>query len=202
MLEGAWRTEQPLPETAAPRARRRGRTWAERARLTTAAVLFAALTVFVMQESVRGFEARGVSMEPTVHDGDTIFVNRLAYAQVDFGVLDWAPGIDPDARWASPSRGDVIVFHSPIGGSDLIKRVVGLPGEHVEIERGRVVVDGRQLIEPYVHEAETACRGTCAWDVPEGHYFVLGDNRRDSRDSREGWMVPEGSIVGEKLVSY
>ena len=94
------------------------------------------------------------------------------------------------------------MFHSPIGGSDLIKRVIGLPGERVEIERGRVIVDGRQLIEPYVQGAETHCGGDCTWDVPEGYYFVLGDNRRDSRDSREGWMVPADSIVGKKLFSY
>jgi signal peptidase I len=194
-----WRIE-PGQAIAAPRPSRR-ENWYARARFATTVAIAMSLAVLAVQSSVKGFEAHGVSMEPGLHDGDHIFVNRLAYSQVDLGILDWSPVADPSARWSYPSRGDIIVFKAPIGGSALVKRVIGLPHEYVEITRGRVIVDGRELIEPYV-TTPTGCGSVCSWDIPAGYYLVLGDNRADSRDSREGWTVPVANIIGKKLLTY
>jgi signal peptidase I len=195
----AWRTETGQA-IEAPRPSRR-ENWYARARFAATVAIALPLAVLAVQASVKGFETHGVSMEPTLHDGGRIFVNRLAYSQVDFGLFDWAPVADPSARWAYPSRGDIIIFKAPDGGDALVKRVIGLPHEHVEITRGRVIVDGRELIEPYV-ATPTGCGSVCSWDVPAGYYFVLGDNRADSRDSREGWTVPGANIIGKKLLTY
>ena len=194
-----WRIE-PGQAIAAPRPSRREK-WYARAWFAATVAIALPLAILAIQASVKGFEARGVSMEPALHDGDHIFVNRLAYSQVDFGLLDWSPVADPSSRWAYPSRGDIIVFKAPVDDSDLVKRVIALPGEHVEITRGLVIVNERELTEPYT-AGPTTCGGVCAWDVPDGEYFVLGDNRANSRDSREGWTVPGANIIGKKLLTY
>ena len=142
-----------------------------------------------------------MSMAPTVVDGDRMLVNRLAYSQVDLGILDGLPLVDPGSHWQTPERGDIIVFDSPVFGVILIKRVIGLPGEQVAIRDGAVYVQGRELDEPYAR-GPTRCRGDCEWTVPDDEYFVMGDNRTGSRDSRQGWTVPIGDILGEKLISY
>lgn len=175
---------------------------APKLKIAAGALVIVAISLFCLQASLKGFDAHGVSMEPTLHEGDNIIVNRLAYSQVDFGLLDWAPVIDPSARWNYPSRGDIVVFKSPIEDKELVKRVIGLPGETVIIVNGNVRIGDAELIEPYA-KGETTCReDICTWAIPESHYFVLGDNRQDSRDSREGWTVPIQNIEGEKLFAY
>jgi signal peptidase I len=195
-----FRWRMPEVEISAPTVEQAER-WAPRFKLAALVLVVVALSLLTLQMSVKGFEARGVSMEPTLHEGDRIIVNRLAYSQVDFGLLDWAPVIDPGGHWNTPSRGDIVVFKSPADGKELVKRVIGLPGETVEIKRGHVFVGDKELIEPYANGA-TECYDECVFTVPDGHYFVLGDNRGDSRDSREGWTVPLGNIDGQKLVTY
>ncbi len=175
--------------------------WASRVRLGIAVLVAASLTLLALQGSVKGFKADGVSMEPALHDGDHIVVNRLAYAQKDFGLLDWAPLLDPSSRWAEPERGDVIVFRSPVDGRELVKRVIGLPGETVTIDQQFIYINDVIMIDPWAANP-TSCAGDCTWSVPDGEYFVLGDNRQDSRDSREGWTVPIGNIAGKKLLTY
>jgi signal peptidase I len=124
-------------------------------------------------------------MEPAFHDGERLVVNKLAY------------------KIASPGRGDIIVFRSHEYHYDLIKRVVGLPGETVEIDAnaGQVSIDGLPLDEPYV-SGPTTCLRTCAWTVAPDSYFVMGDNRDRSRDSREGWFVDRDDIIGKALIAY
>jgi signal peptidase I len=140
-------------------------------------------------------------MEPTLHDGDIVIVNKIAYAQVDLGLLDWAPLIDPSTRVNKPSRGDIVIFKSPTEDKELVKRVVGMPGDFVVITDGRVYINRERLDEPYALGV-TECRGPCNWRVPDNHYFVLGDNRENSLDSREGWTVPLEEIDGQKLFAY
>jgi signal peptidase I len=175
--------------------------WARRLRVVVALLVLAALTLLAVQGSVRGLTAEGVSMEPTVHNGDRLIVNRLSYAHLDLGLLNWLPLIDIDARWARPGRGDVIIFHSPVEDRDLLKRVVGMPGETVTITDDGVSIDGLQLYEPYA-VGRTECAEACEWTVPSDSYFVLGDNRENSLDSRGGWFVPMDNIAGKELLRY
>ena len=100
---------------------------------------------------------------------------------------------------AAPQRGDIIVFRSPTNvNRDFIKRIIGVPGDVVEIDQATetVKVNGEAIDEPYI-AGRTVCRSTCGpWVVPKRAYFVLGDNRQNSTDSRRGWFVPEENILG------
>ena len=130
------------------------------------------------------------SMVPTLMVQDRLMVNKLAY---DFG---------------APGRGDIVLFENQQGEEDpLIKRVVGMPGETLELRDGRVFVDGEPLDEPYLRR-ETCVRlipKTCSFgpvEVPEGEYFMMGDNRANSVDSRYFGPVPEDDVIGEALLRF
>ncbi len=124
----------------------------------------------------------GYSMNPSLENGEYILVNKLAY------------------KLGAPSRGDIIVFSYPHDPSqDLIKRVIGLPGDTVVVENGRVLVNGLQLEEPYIASAPFY-NGT--WQVDEGSLFVLGDNRNESKDSHEWGLLPMDNVIGKAVVIY
>jgi signal peptidase I len=124
----------------------------------------------------------GLSMVPTLQNGEFVLVNRLAY------------------RLGSPTRGDIIVFRSVNQPDlDLIKRVIGTPGDEVTIGDSRVVVNGVALIEPYIN-AEPRYSGH--WTVPPGYLFVLGDNRNDSSDSHAWGLLPIGNVIGKAVMIY
>lgn len=143
-----------------------------------------ALTASVL---VANYQIEGAAMEPTLQHSEYVLVNKRSYL---FG---------------SPGRGDIIVFHSPTNvNRDFIKRIIGVPGDVVEInsETGAVKVDGQVIDEPYISR-RTTCLTSCGpWVVPEEAYFVLGDNRPNSSDSRQGWFVPEENIVGTVWLRY
>ena len=171
--------------------------------LIFAGTLAASVIGLLFALSFRSFEAQGSSMEPDLSAGDNLLVARVAYEEIDFGLLNWLPLYDSsDLRWGSPGRGDVIVFDSPVRDQQLVKRVIGLPGDTVRIKGGRVYINDEKLDEPYAQQP-TACLQTCG-DVliGDGHYFVLGDNRAESIDSRQGWTVARGDVVGKVLFSY
>jgi signal peptidase I len=124
----------------------------------------------------------GSSMLPTLHDGEFVLVNRLAY------------------HIGQPSRGDIIVFQSTtVSDLDLIKRVIGLPGDHIVIGDGKVSVNGQTLNEPYIAAAPLY---NGEWDVPDDYLFVLGDNRNDSSDSHAWGFLPIQNVVGKALLIY
>lgn len=124
----------------------------------------------------------GLSMEPTLHSGEFVIVNRLAY------------------RLGQPKIGDVIVFHPPTDPEqEYIKRVIGLPGDEVVISNKQVKVNGRLLDEPYIAAPP---RYDSRWTVPEGSLFVLGDNRNNSSDSHAWGPVPLENVVGKAVVVY
>jgi signal peptidase I len=137
------------------------------------------LRTYVMQFAV----VRGISMEPTLYEGEWLLVNKIVYA------------------YDEPRRGDIVILRNPSERPDspklIVKRIIGEPGDTLEIRGGRLYVDGARLIEPYV-DAEIADGGMAPVRVSDGHYFVMGDNRRlaASEDSRSFREVERERIVG------
>ena len=171
-------------------------------------IALALLMFLVLQVSVRNYRVELSSMEATLFPKDRLVVNKLVYAHVDSEIVDGlAPFVDiwddQEALFPfhPPSRGDVIVFRYPKDPSrDFVKRVIGLPGETVEIHRGDVKIDGEALDEPYLEERDLSSLGPTL--VPPESYFVMGDNRDGSSDSRHWGTVPLENIVGKVLVRY
>ena len=164
-----------------------------------------ALIVFLLaREAVQNFQVEGTSMVPTLQNEDFVLVNKLAYRQLDIGPFDALfPGkSNGDFLFASPQRGDVTVFHSPQDESrDFVKRIIGLPGETVQIREGAVFVNGAQLDDNFlVSGLAIGSNGTT--HVPPGHYFVLGDNRNASQDSRSFGPIHQRLIVGKVWVRW
>lgn len=171
-------------------------------------LLLALLIFLAVRASLQNFRVEGASMIPNLHDGQYLIVNKLAYAKVDLGIFDWVPFFDPGENsvhhiFGVPERGDVIVFRAPNSPQrDFIKRIIGVPGDTVEIKGNVVYVNGAPLDELYI-QGPTSCPGGCGpWTVAPGQYFVMGDNRGSSSDSRQGWLVPEENIIGKALFSY
>lgn len=145
--------------------------------LILAVVLYFGINAISVRVRVDGF-----SMNPTLQDGEYILVNRLAY------------------KIGQPERGDIVVFSFPMDPKqDLIKRVIGLPGETVSVQEGKVLVNSVPLEEPYI-AAKPNYDGT--WQVPEGQLFVLGDNRNESKDSHEWGLLPMENVVGRAILIY
>lgn len=162
------------------------------------------------------------SMQPTILEGDRIFVNKLAY-DLRIPFTDWRV-----VEWSGPRRGDIVVFFSPADDVRMVKRVVGLPGDRIEMRYNRLLVNGEPAeygpIDPAItRQIDTAQRpqhrfygeriddeahpimitpsrraggSFSAVTVPEGHYFMMGDNRDNSRDSRSYGAVERVRIVG------
>ncbi|MDE2669619.1 MAG: signal peptidase I [Chloroflexota bacterium] len=184
----------------------RGRKWI-REIIETA--LLALLVFLAVRASLQNYLVEGYSMFPTLDHGQHILVNKLGYAEVNMDRLtDFIPFVDAedgDVRqvFGGPERGDIIVFESSAGsGNDLIKRVIALPGERIAIVQGRVYINGQLLNEPYITEAWSDTRPEIL--IPARHYYVLGDNRNSSQDSRSGriGLVPRERIVGKALLRY
>jgi signal peptidase I len=137
---------------------------------------------------VKQFAVSGNSMLTTLHNGDRVLVNRLSY------------------RLHDPRRGDVVVlkrFDVANTERDLIKRVIGLPGESVEIRDCEVYIDGQRLIEPYLDAVEAPCTTPGQqnpFNVPEDEVFVMGDNRDNSGDSRMFGSVPYDLLIGRAFI--
>jgi signal peptidase I len=147
-------------------------------------VLLAVVIWLVVNFTTARYVVDGSSMEPTLHTGQFLIVSRLAY------------------RLGSPQRGDVIVFHFPGNpNEDYVKRIIGLPGETVTIQDGRVFINGVPLQETYISPG-TLIAYQGSWTVPEGSYFVLGDNRAHSSDSRTWGMLSSEYIIGKAWICY
>lgn len=139
--------------------------------------------IFLIVNTLTGrFQVRGTSMEPSLHSGQYVIVSKVHY---------WL---------AEPQRGDIIVFQPPNGANeDYIKRIVGLPGERVEIRDGSVWINGYHLEEPYL-TSPTPYVGV--WELGPDEYFVLGDNRGGSSDSHSWGPLPKENIVGKAWFCY
>ena len=145
--------------------------------LTIAMAMFIALQ-FTIQSSV----VVGSSMEPNLQNGQRLVVSKVAYA------------------FHEPARGDVVIFHPPSSRrTEYIKRIIGLPGDTVEIKNGRVIVNGELLEESYIDNPPLYTMSQQV--VPDNSYFVLGDNRNNSNDSHNWGAVNRESIVGKGWIS-
>lgn len=145
--------------------------------LVLAIILFVGINVVSARVRVDG-----TSMVPTLQDGEFVLVNKLSY------------------RFGDVTRGDIIVFHFPLNPQeDLIKRVIGLPGDQVKVENGQVYVNGIMLNENYIAAPPSYAS---EWQVPAGNFFVLGDNRNNSSDSHSWGLLPSDKIVGKAVLIY
>lgn len=157
---------------------------------------------------VQNFRVEGASMDPTLNSGQFLLIDKVSYARVDGTPLEYfLPGSNgragADYVFGGPTRGDIIVFRSPgQPEKDFIKRVIGLPGETVRIDDGRVYINGTRIDEPYIkHRASYDLE---ARKIPNDSFFVLGDNRPNSQDSHLGafGFVKAETIVGRAWLSY
>ena len=169
--------------------------------------ILALLIFLALQSSVQNFRVEGSSMEPTLSTGQYLLVNKLVYFNLSPGDLkSLLPFADVDRSeplfaFHPPRHGEIIIFHFPRDKTrDFVKRVIGVPGDEVEIRRGAVYVNGVVLDEPYItRQSEASMPRTT---VPPDSFFVLGDNRRASNDSRDWGPVPAENVVGRAWVSY
>jgi len=140
-------------------------------------LLFLAINAISARIRVEGF-----SMEPTLHNGEYVIVNKVSY------------------RLSEPELGDIIVFQPPKKpDQEYIKRVIGVPGDNVRIAEGEVYVNGNLLTEEYINADPTYVG---SWAVPTEHLFVLGDNRNNSSDSHDWGFVPYNNIIGKAVFVY
>src|SRR5436305_3916238 len=150
------------------------------------------IVVFVASRMlVQNVQVHGTSMLPTLQNGEYVLVDTLSY------------------RLHAPARGDIIIFHPPVDPrADYVKRVIGLPGEAIQVKRGTVYVNGKALAEPYVRLPHTYNWGPGR--VPRGDIFVLGDNRDVSYDShlcandraRPAPFLPARQLIGRARLAY
>lgn len=145
--------------------------------LVLAVILFFGINAVSARVRVDGY-----SMRPTLDDGEFVLVSKFNY------------------KLSNVQRGDIIVFHFPMDPSqELIKRVIGLPGDQVHVKDGVVYINNQALDEPYIAAPPAY---TSIWNVPEDRLFVLGDNRNDSSDSHSWGYLPFENVVGKAVLIY
>jgi signal peptidase I len=158
--------------------------WSHFLRDTLETLVLAAVLFIGVRLTLQNTRVDGHSMEPTLHNGQYLMVNKLAY------------------RFGEPHRGDIIVFRSPQEGNKaLIKRVIGVPGDVVQIANGHLYINGSELNEPYL---SADARATGDWGpvtVGAGEYVAMGDNRNNSNDSRSFGPVAGETIIGKAWFS-
>jgi len=171
-----------------------------------AAVIAIILALFIRTFVVQAFKIPSGSMEPTLLIGDHILVNKFIYGiKMPFTRIGLIPISEPD-------RDDVIVFIYPVDpGKDFIKRVIGLPGDRIEIIEKRIFINGKPYDDRYGSYTEISGKeGGISLEkahfgpviVPEKHLFVMGDNRNHSYDSRFWGFVPQKSVKGKAFIIY
>jgi len=169
------------PPPARPGLPRPGLSWLRDLALS---VLIALVVILFLYQPVK---VEGTSMMPALVDQERIFINKFAYR---FGISD-------------VQRGDTVVFYFPGDiTKSYIKRVIGIPGDTVEIRRGTVMVNSHEVTEPYVPEQYRDRLSLDRMTIPQGEYFVMGDHRSASNDSRSWGTVPRGYIYGRAVFVY
>ncbi len=171
--------------------------------------LLLSLAVFLaLHLSVQNFRVEGSSMVPTLTEGQYIVANKIIYSRVTtdsvLGLLPFAqPSGDGNSLYTfhPPKHGEIIIFNYPTDRSrDLVKRVIGVQGDTIEIQDGQVIRNGEPIDEPYVVNKDR--RTYDPVEVPENSYYVLGDNRGSSSDSRDWGFLSDEHVVGRAWISY
>lgn len=150
-------------------------------------IIFVVLLIVTIHFTLQNFHIMGQSMEPTLHDREYILVYKSIYT------------------YRPPARGDIIVFRYPLNPrSDYIKRIIAVPGDIISVLNQTVIVDGVTLNEPYINKDDpyNPYPSFRKRIVGPDQYFVMGDNRGDSSDSREWGFVPRHDIIGQALLVY
>ncbi len=154
-------------------------------------VVFAiAIFLFLYLLILQPHKIKGQSMEPNFHDGEFLLTDKITY------------------RFSEPKRGDVVVFEAPgTNGEEFIKRIIGLPNETISIQNGKILINGEVIKENYLPESLLTeggafLRNGQSITVPENHYFVMGDNRTASSDSRTWGFVAKNKITGRAWIIY
>jgi len=172
-------------------AKKRNETWEWIKAIVIAVLLAGGIRYFVFAPII----VDGESMMPTLHNYDRMIVNKLSYTI------------------GEPKRFDIVVFHAE-EDKDYIKRVIGLPGDHIEYKNDTLFINGKEYKEPYLEDYKkqvidgpltepfTLQELTGQTTVPEGHLFVMGDNRRYSKDSRHIGFIPIEKVVGKTNIVY
>lgn len=147
-----------------------------------------AVFLFIYLIILRPSVVKGSSMEPNLHDGQKLIIEKISY------------------RFKVPQRGDIIVFKPDHEESkELVKRIIGLPGEIVSIQGGKVLINGQILNESYINfytHGGIFLQENMSLLVPDDHYFVMGDNRPRSSDSRSWGLVNKDNITGRSIFTY
>ena len=175
------------------------------------AVLLAVVVFMLLQTTVRNFKVDGSSMDPTLVNGQYLLVNRLVYLRIEMdrfsSIVPFWQAEEDSVRYAihPPERGEVIVFEFPDSipsnsKRDFVKRVIGLPGETIEVKDGVPFVDGVVLEEPYLTTKDGS--NVRKVELGAGEYYVIGDNRAYSNDSRSWGAVPEENLRGKVWMIY
>ena len=172
-------------------------------------ILITLVVFIVLQTTIQNFQVQGSSMRPTLMPNDRIVVNKIPTFRIPLELINSIiPWFKPNSEkehyiFGLPGRGSIVVFKSPDeSGQDLVKRIIGIPGDKISIDNGKVFINGNQLTEPYIEWQGSSDMSIL--QVPKNHYFVLGDNRPWSNDSRH-WnftFVEESLIIGKALIVY
>lgn len=159
-----------------------------------------AIAIIIYLAVTQPHQVNGSSMYPNLHDGEFLLTDKLTY------------------KFKSPQRGDIVVFtapsqaHCPVGlNCDFIKRIIGIPGEKIKVERGQIYINGEKLTEPYENLVKGTNGGSSGNSflaegveriIPEGQYVVMGDNRPGSSDSRDWGTIKKNAIIGKAWLRY
>lgn len=170
-------------------------------------VALALFLVLVIQSAVQNYRVEGPSMEPLLVTGDRVVVSKVVYTEIDAeNAAGYLPAVSAEAGqfwhpFGEISYGDVVVFKWPRDPSqNFVKRVIGMPGDRIRLEAGTVFVNDVPLDEPYV---ERELRQSINERVVEADsYYVLGDNRAQSDDSRHWGSVPVDNVIGKVWAAY
>jgi len=146
-------------------------------------MVLVSIAFLVVNALIGRFRIEQVSMQPNLHEGEYVIVDKVSYA------------------FRQPERGEIVVLKNPNPGQpDLIKRIIGLPGETIDVRGGQVSVNGQPLTEPYIKQPMAS--DFPAMQLQAGQYFVMGDNRNNSEDSRIFGARPADDIVGRAWIIY
>ena len=169
-------------------------------------ILYALILLGLLQILISNYQVEGPSMEPNLIEAERIFVNRLVYHRIDLEnlskFLPFYESVGYSSLFGEPNRGDIIVFKYPPDPNKMfVNRVIGVSGDVIQIDNGIVYLNNEKLLETYLTNSYSG-RSIGPIVVENDTFFVLGDNRAESNDSRNGWFVPYDNVIGKACVLY